>query len=64
MKSLGNGLYLFTQEEIIDDQAGWDDQDEGKDIDFTTSAFWLLTDCGASPEGFDTIAECFMERVK
>jgi len=66
MKDLGNGLYLFTQEEIIDDQAGWDDEDYSKGADFTTSAFWILTDCGAPPEGFDTMAEveCFIEGVK
>ena len=54
MKSLGHGLYLFTQEGMVDDQTGWDDQDPYKDYDFSAHAFWLCTDCGAYPIGFDT----------
>jgi len=57
MKDLGNGLYIFTQEEMIDEQAEWDDEVKGKNIDFTTSLFWLATDCGLEPEGFDTEEE-------
>jgi len=57
MKDLGNGLFLFTSEELIYDQATWDDLDRGKAKDFTTSPLWLCTDCGALPEGFNTEAE-------
>jgi len=57
MKNLGTGFYLFTQEEIIDEQAEWDDEDKCKTFDFTTSLFWLATDCGLEPEGFDTMEE-------
>ena len=57
MKYLGNGLYFFTQEEIIDDQIGWGASDTYKTLDFTTSLFWLMTDCGLEPKGFDTEKE-------
>ena len=54
MKYLGNGLYFFTQEEIIDDQIGWDHGDTCKTLDYNTSLFWLVTNCGLDPQGFDT----------
>jgi len=64
MKDLGNGLYIFTREELIAEQLGWDDEDKGKDLDFTTSLFWLVIshfwlvkDCGLQPQGFNTEKE-------
>ena len=35
----------------------------GKNINFTTSAFWLATDCGLEPEGFDSEEE-IMAHIK
>jgi len=54
MKDLGNGLHLLMREELIDDQAGWDYGDNSKNFDYTTSKYWLVTDCGLEPQGFDT----------
>ena len=33
--------YLFTREQIIEDQQEWDDEDPCKDMDFTGSPLWL-----------------------
>ena len=41
------GCYLLTQEEMISDQASWDDEDEAKDMDFTAAPYWVTTNDGA-----------------
>lgn len=57
MKKIASGVYLETQNEMIENQKSWDDEDPAKEIDFTTSKFWLTTDNGEEPEGFDSEAE-------
>jgi hypothetical protein len=47
------GVYLYTQEDILLEQAGWPETDESKDEDFTTSPYWILTDDGAEPESIE-----------
>ena len=64
MKDLGNGLYFFTQEELIDEKAGWDHGDNSKNLDYTTSLFWLVTDCGLEPQGFNTEEELMQYLAK
>jgi len=34
--------YLFTREQIIEDQQDWDDEDPCKNMDFTGSPLWLV----------------------
>lgn len=34
-------LYFYTQENMIIEQKSWDDEDEGKSYDFTTSKYWI-----------------------
>jgi len=51
------GTYISSNENMIEEQATWEDADSCKSFDFTTYLFWVTTDNGATPEGFDTIAE-------
>ena len=58
MKNLLDGLYIFTREEIIEEQKDWHDEDSSKEIDFTTSPLWLVTDDGVTdPVGVDNKTE-------
>lgn len=50
-----NGVFVQTKEDMISDQKGWDDDDPCKDMDFTSYPFWLTTDDGVTPEGYDSI---------
>jgi hypothetical protein len=49
-----DGVYLNTQESMIAEQSQWDETDNLKDFDFTDYDFWITTDNGADPEGFET----------
>lgn len=40
------GVYLNSQESIIADQKSWDDEDGAKNLDFTTSPYWVNTNDG------------------
>lgn len=40
------GVWLFSQQAIIEEQKVWDDEDGYKDTDFTTSPHWIATDTG------------------
>ncbi len=51
------GVYLFSQEDAIAEQNTWHEDDPSKHIDFKTAKYWVMTDCGADPEGFDTAEE-------
>jgi len=51
------GAFLSLAEDMIADQLAWDDEDHSKDIDFSTSAFWITTDDGVEPVGIDDDAE-------
>jgi hypothetical protein len=37
-------FYLASSEWVISDQKGWDDEDQAKDCDFSTSKYWILPD--------------------
>lgn len=56
-----DGLYVFTKDQILADSESWGDSDLSKDLDFSLFEFWLVTDSGAEPEGFSTIAEVLSE---
>lgn len=45
------GCWLITSATLIADQAGWDDEDESKDKDFTSYPYWITTDDGVDPIG-------------
>jgi hypothetical protein len=57
MVEIQGGVYLYTQKNAIADQASWPDTDEGKELDFTIYKYWVMTDNGVDPEGFDTLKE-------
>ena len=46
MYEVSQGVYLYSQSTIIEEQKSWDEFDESKDFDFTTANFWLLSDNG------------------
>lgn len=58
MIDLGHGIYLETLEEIEANQSDWDDDDPGKMMDFSDYPFWLTTDDGQEPEGYNSVDEC------
>ncbi len=49
-----SGVFLQTREEIMADQATWDDDDGSKNTDFSGSLYWITTDDGCEPIGIDT----------
>ena len=44
MMQIKEGAYLYTQAEALEEQKTWDDLDEIKNHDFSTSKLWLITD--------------------
>jgi len=54
---LTSGVYLYSQADAIAEQNTWHEDDPSKHIDFKTAKYWIMTDCGAAPEGFDTAEE-------
>ena len=52
--------YLFTQEHIIDEQQGWDDEDPCKTMDFTGSPLWLLVG-DEIPMPYSSLSEYIVE---
>ena len=46
---ISSGVFLYSQENIIADQANWGDEDGGKRFDFTTGPYWLSTDNCVEP---------------
>jgi len=51
------GVYIQTMAHLTAEQEEWADDDEIKAADFSDSAYWVTTDNGVDPEGFDTIEE-------
>lgn len=51
------GSFIQTKESLMSEQEDWADGDEAKNIDFSQHDFWLTTDDGETPEGFDSIEE-------
>lgn len=43
---LSSGVWLNTQESIIEEQKGWFDEDGAKGFDFTKAPMWISTDDG------------------
>lgn len=52
------GIYLYEKESLIEDQANWGDEDYMKDFDFTDCNFWVITDSGDTPIGFNSVYDC------
>lgn len=50
-----NGVFVQTVKDMISAQKDWHDNDPCKNMDFTSYPFWLTTDDGMIPEGFDSI---------
>ena len=53
-------IYLFTQERIIEEQAGWEDEDPCKNMDFSTSPLWL-TAGNETPIPYASLSEYIAE---
>ena len=59
MEELRQGVYLMTSEELMEDQESWSDFDQSKTVDFSTYDYWVVSDSGADPEGFDCPQDAF-----
>ena len=57
MTTLPPGVDICTQEQMCLDQETWDDSDPHKHTNFMEYRFWVCTDCGADPVGFDSAKE-------
>jgi len=58
------GVYLQTREDIMSNQKDWCEYDplaffffESKNVDFSIYPFWLTTDDGQPPQGFESLKE-------
>ena len=51
------GVYIQSRDCIKADQENWDDNDGEKFTEFTDD-YYLTTDDGTSPEGFDSVLDC------
>ena len=58
-KAISGGVFLQDSQSLISEQLEWDDEDEGKHMDFSAYPFWITTDDGAKPIGVDTEDEAF-----
>lgn len=58
-----SGIYLLTRDEIIADQAIWDDTDPAKDSDFAGYPYWLTTDDGVTPIGYSDLSELIKDPI-
>ena len=56
-------VYLFTREQIIEDQQGWDDKDPCKNMDFTNSPLWLTTG-SQTPIPYSSFSEYITENYE
>lgn len=55
------GVFLWTQECIIDEQEGWGEEDPCANFDFTKSQFWLTYKEMNEPEPYDSLVEYITE---
>jgi hypothetical protein len=54
-----SGVYIWTKSGIIEESDCWDDEDPSKNFDFSSCNFWITTDSGIEPQGFDNLSEVF-----
>ncbi len=57
MLSGKKGVFIVKAEDLIEEQKDWHEKDLAKNIDFSTYKFWVVTDDGFEPVGYDTILE-------
>lgn len=57
------GVFIVDSETMVADQREWRVEDLSLCTDFTCYAYWLVTDNGVEPEGFDTVEEA-LESIK
>lgn len=55
------GVFLWTQEHIIDEQEGWGEEDLFTNFDFSTSKFWLTYNEMKEPEAYDSLVDYITE---
>jgi len=48
-----SGSYLRSSEDMIADRETWEEEDDCRDFDFSTSPYWVTTDDGMVPYGID-----------
>jgi DNA-binding PadR family transcriptional regulator len=55
--TLSEGVWLYTQDAIQEEQTGWDENDQSKNLDLTQYPYWITTDSGEGPFGFVSIRD-------
>jgi hypothetical protein len=58
------GVYLQSRESIVEEQKSWSDDDEAKDVNFYLYRYWITTDSGEGPYGYDCVSEACMNHQK
>lgn len=53
---ISRGVWLYSQKDMLTEQAGWDDDDWEKHTDFTANLYWIITDTG-NLLGIDSLSE-------
>ena len=53
---VAEGIYLNTQENILEEQREWHDDDPAKEREFSRHSFWIVTNNGVMA-GFDSVAD-------
>ncbi len=61
---LDNSVFLFTKEEVIEDQKGWDDTDQCKYNNFSLCDFWLMPIGEGEPTGISNEEDLYDELIK
>jgi hypothetical protein len=54
-----DGIYLQAREYLLSEQKEWDESDKSKNFDFTPGEYWITTNTGTKPQGFD----CFLKAI-
>jgi len=56
---LKDDLYLWSKDELIEEQKTWDEQDKARNVDFTQAPYWLESAPGipAPIRSIDQMAE-------
>lgn len=53
----GGGVFVQTAEDLTAEQAGWADEDLSRHKNFSIYKYWITTDDGSDPIGFDDASD-------
>lgn len=61
---LRSGVYLCTSEYMISEQKTWDEEDDAKEYDFTSSDLFIVTDNGVIEDVSEQDLERYIGEIK